>query len=310
MGRSTYTPNTVSYLVVQAALNPGAGVSVGCSRSASPRLGGSDDGEHKHASSGSSSEALAHHIVNLPSTSSGPRSAKDAPLPWSQRSFDPDGDDLPTVTEVCGYSPMHASPRLINGHRSQRFLAPGESANYNPELEEDSDYGSEEDSDAELEMDEEELELDDDQEDEEYRSTTVRMPRPDPYLPAAAEVAEQRANLISSIDENLRLLDQAEAAGAMTGDQEMRARQTIIREGLLAGQSGEEIDAALLASGQAGTFFGHPAPNSAAAQAEDDAVFSPSSAVFHSHTLPFTLPSSDAMQLQRRASSGSPSRLR
>jgi len=290
MGRSTYTPNTVSYLVVQAALNPGAGVSVGCSRSASPRLGGSDDGEHKHASSGSSSEALAHHIVNLPSTSSGPRSAKDAPLPWSQRSFDPDGDDLPTVTE--------------------RFLAPGESANYNPELEEDSDYGSEEDSDAELEMDEEELELDDDQEDEEYRSTTVRMPRPDPYLPTAAEVAEQRANLISSIDENLRLLDQAEAAGAMTGDQEMRARQTIIREGLLAGQSGEEIDAALLASGQAGTFFGHPAPNSAAAQAEDDAVFSPSSAVFHSHTLPFTLPSSDAMQLQRRASSGSPSRLR
>ena len=41
----------------------------------------------------------------------------------------------------------------------------------------------------------------------------------------------------------------------------------------------------------------------AAAQAEaDPAAFSPSSAVFHSHTLPFALPNAEEIQMQRRIS--------
>lgn len=119
MGRATYTPNTVGYLLVQAALNPDAGVSVGCSRVGSPRLNGSDNGDSEHKWDAPEVATRLQPVVNLPhpsasTSAAAQRAHKDAPVCWSQRSFDPDGDDLLEVTEVRSYSPWSGTSLTLS----------------------------------------------------------------------------------------------------------------------------------------------------------------------------------------------------
>lgn len=126
---------------------------------------------------------------------------------------------------------------------------------------------------------------------EQHQTATVEL-SPDGIPSEFVVSTEERQHLLRNVERIVAALDEAQASGDASPQLAFeREQHNIVRQALLADP---QVSANSLA----------------AAEAEDDAVFSPSSAVFHSHTLPFTLPSSDAMQMQRRASSGSPSRLR
>lgn len=128
MGRSAYTPTTVSYIVHQSASSrastPGllarrdhagfqsGSLSVGHEEikygaedeedDASSGGGGSGSGGGSGRASGSSSE----HGAQAPKDS-------NAPLVWAQRSFDPDDKSLPAVTEVGSALELKACLRVV-----------------------------------------------------------------------------------------------------------------------------------------------------------------------------------------------------
>lgn len=187
-------------------------------------------------------------------------------------------------------------------------MAPGEAIHYPNELHlSDSEYGSEHSGDEQLvdeSMDEDEAdgadEADGDEDENDREDSPIEI----------FEVPEEDRLSVEDLAHLLRRPDQPDADGEpiLTSGRLNRRDAQRIFTGLF--QNARPVaELSTRGNDRAQTLaFGPPAD--AAAEAEDDAVFSPSSAVFHSHTLPFTLPSSDAMQMQRRASSGSPSRLR
>lgn len=288
MGRSAYTPTTVSYIVHQSATSrastPGllarrnhagfqsGSLSVGHEEiKYGPEDEEEDDASSGRSGSGNGSRSSSEHGAQAPKDS-------NAPLVWAQRSFDPDDKSLPAVTEVGNshwrtwvrVGPEHVAEI---SHLQQRFLRPGEQytsavadADGAIDLSEtDDDMHSEEEDEEEREAGSDAEELDEDGDQSVYEAE-------EDFPNEIAEQYQQYGNSVTF--------------------------------------STDEIDAysSLLSSlGQAPTA---PAalqsaadPSAPAQEGEaDPAAFSPSSAVFHSHTLPFALPNAEEIQMQRRLS--------
>ena len=109
MGRSAYTPTTVSYIVHQSASSrastPGllarrnnagfqsGSLSVGHEEIKYGAEDEEDDASSGGSGSGSGSGSSCERGAQVPKDS-------NAPMVWAQQSFDPDDKSLPAVTEV------------------------------------------------------------------------------------------------------------------------------------------------------------------------------------------------------------------
>lgn len=97
MGRTSYTSNTVSFLVQQSHSLPWY------KATQSSAAWYDDPSHHKHPATATPSPymvAVQQPSASTSATSSNARPSKDAPTLWAHNKFDPDDEALPSIEEV------------------------------------------------------------------------------------------------------------------------------------------------------------------------------------------------------------------
>lgn len=289
MGRSSYTAGTVHYL----ALLAGQGGS---------RTQSSDAGESSHNKFDAVPAIQDGSSSNIATSSHNPR-PKDTPALWAPGAFDPDDEALPAVEERF-LEPYEEFPTLnLHGETETTDMD-------DEDDDEDDDDGSHWDDEVhEFEPEEHEL----------YDTAGAHPSGRNLVSEAEALAASTGAAGDYSIVELARALTRAQgttsgrAQRLHSSQNGARAPQSVhgqmrgprSEEGVHGGEHVEEYDEP--PHGNGGYYdFGY--------SQEDEEVmdrrstpsivgdFSPSTGVFHRHTLPFNLPNMGELQMQRRTS--------
>jgi hypothetical protein len=310
MGRTPYTSSTVTHLAHQA--------------------GSSSDIYNASSSTAEGSSINKTPLsLNLPTGSSS--RVKDTPTVWANKAFDPDDDALPAIEEVSSACPgrhvahfrSHTQKLIAKTlllwlvSRLQRFLDPYETVLYNAGVRQrgdndvDLDYVTdhEEEDDEDEDEDEDDLDDEDDVDDDE-----------EPYQPEdhdhehyfqARDLGPQPPQTYE--DDFVNGEEDADSSTIVELAHAFLSRPPRYQE-LGEGLSSSEYDDDNQDEdeepphGNQGYYdysYGRGSNQQvveAPALGGVEGGFSPSTGVFHTHTLPFNLPNMGERQLQRRAS--------